>query len=341
MRILKYSGHWKYLLAFLAYFSLQTGALALAEDQADPFESEKAAYLAAETDEAKVEIGKRFIQNHPQHEQTGFVTGEVVSLLGGSLNDYEGAVKLAESQLKAAGATDIKAEIQEILLELYGKPGYGGKLQHLVGEMFNPQAMIYTDHLRVMRSAATAEVWSLVDHHVAKATPLATPEAFRAAYPDRDFSDEYVAGAGRNRQGLLKTYAGWSAANQGDTQRALADFNQADDMVRKSFLGTPDNELLLYWGKTLVMSGDETAGLEKLAVAGLFGTDHDVAEQAHQIYLDLGRSDDKYDDYLWQMRRKHGVNMVDFAATDYDGNTQTFNGLKGKKATLLAFWFPT
>ena len=33
--------------------------------------------------------------------------------------------------------------------------------------------------------------------------------------------------------------------------------------------------------------------------------------------------------------------MTDFAAADYQGQTRRFAELRGEKATLLAFWFPT
>jgi hypothetical protein len=337
----KHSIRLSLFLLGLSVLMLPTVSGVFAQDPSDPFETAKTAFLAAETDAAKLGIAKGFLNNHPQHEQAGMVTDQAVDLLRGPLNDYSGAIALAKTQLLAAGESEIQQEIQEILMGLYSKPGYGSELAELVGQMFDFETMIYTEHLTVLKAATGAENWALVDKHVEKATPLATPEAFRAAYPDREFTDEYVEGAGRNRQGLLKTFTGWSAANQGDTEQAIQEFLSANSLVRKNFFGLTENNLSRYWGQTLVQYGDSDRGVEKLALAGLFGADNESAEIARQTFLATGKSEADFEKFLWKLRQKHSVQMVDFQATDYKDVMHSYNDLKGKKATLLAFWFPT
>ncbi len=132
-----------------------------------------------------------------------------------------------------------------------------------------------------------------------------------------------------------------SAANQGHIQQAIKDYKKAQSLLRQTFFGLPGEDLFRYWGETLVREGETDKGLEKLALAGLFGADKEAAALARKTFLEKGKSEDQYDDYLWSIRTKHGVSMVDFQAGDYKGGAHSFNQLKGKKATLLAFWFPT
>jgi len=328
-------------LAGICLLALLVGPLALAQDAADPIKAAEAAFDAAETDAERLAIAQDFLRDYPAHEMAGVVANEAMKILSGPMEDPAAAIDLAKTQYERLEHPEAKIAVQEGLLDIYSQPGYGAELEALIGQMYDLPSMSYVDHLAVLEVATKAERWSLVDKHAAAAEPLATPEAFRAAYEDRDFTDEYIEGAGRNRQGLLKTFTGWSAANQGDIKGAKEDFKAAKSLVRKSFFGMPDNDLYLYWGQTLVKDGDEKKGLEMLTLAGLFGADHDAADLARLTWLDLGKNEDDFDPYLWKMRQKHGAKMVDFSAVDYQDASQSFNGLRGKKATLLAFWFPT
>ncbi len=202
------------------------------------------------------------------------------------------------------------------------------------------KTMSFVDHLEVIREASEAEDWPTVDRHAAEAAHLATPEAFRSDYPDREFSADEVAVAARNRQGLLKTHAGWSAAGQGDRERALTLFTAADGLVRRSYLGLPSNDLYRYWGTTLIVDGQSEAGLEKLALVGLFARDEESFVAARTAYESV-RHKKSWDDYVWELRRTHGARVEDFTALDYKDAVQSFDQLRGEKATLLTFWFPT
>ena len=78
-----------------------------------------------------------------------------------------------------------------------------------------------------------------------------------------------------------------------------------------------------------------------LALAGIYGMDHDAETVAEQTYTDLGKNPAKYDDFLMQIRMKHAPMMANFTANDYQDADHEFKDLIGEKATLLAFWFPT
>ncbi len=323
--------HQSLVLVALALACLAGSAVAADAPPGDPLEMARSAFQAAESPEARLAIVKTFLTNHRDHPGLGAVSAAGPNLLAG---------EMAEKELKLAKDPELKSNLQGILLGLLSEPKYQNKMQKLVGEMYDVADMSYVEHLEVIRAAVGANAWPTVDNHVAAAMHLATPEAFREAYPDRDFSDEYIAEAGRNRQGLLQTFAGWSAANQGQMKEALKTFEAAATMVRTSFFGLPENDLYRYWGYTLLNISELEAGVEKLALANIYNRDSDAGEEAREAYAVIGRKQ-AFDDYLWELRQKHAPKVENFTAVDYTDAAHSYDSLRGKKATLLAFWFPT
>jgi len=329
----------------LGCLSLLGPAIGLADEEApqidDPAVRVEQALKAAETPEEQLAVLKTFLKDYPNHEQMGQAVDHAAYLLSKKLDDTDGAVELVHQQLQRTDNPELVAEIQHVLMGLYNRPAYGKELEALVAEMYTLESMSYVDHLTVIKTAAAAEAWTLVDEHCVAARPAATVEAFAAAYPDHGFSEQYIEAAGKNRQGLLDTYTGWSAANRGDTKAALKDFERAHEHLRPSYLGVPDNELYRYWGETLLTKGDVDKGLEKLALAGIFGGDDVAYAKAEETFADHPGKVASFEDYLWKLRTKHGRKVEDFKAVDYEDQQQSFDELRGKKATLLAFWFPT
>ena len=317
-----------------------TAMSATAQDATDPFEATKAQFMAAEDFDAKMAITKMFLADYPNHEHVADVIEVSADLFIDQRNDRPAAVALAENQLKVSTDPAVVSAIQGVLIGLYSNPAYAFKLETLVGEIYDPATMRFTEHLDVLEAAAAANAWPLVDAQCKAALEKANAETFAADYPDREFSDEETATAGRNREGMILTYVGWSMANQGDTRKAMGKYKKAESSLRPSFAGVPTNELYRFWGQTLLMRDDAEEGLEKLTLAAIYGGDDQADEIARKRFA-ATRPGDTYDDYTWNLRREYGPEMVDFSATDYQDATRTFGELKGRKATLVAFWFPT
>jgi len=330
------------VLLLIAGACLGVAAREVAAQDDDPaLAAAEAAFTSAESDEERLAVVREFLTAHPDHPQIAMVIRVGAELMSGPMDDRAGAVELVETQLAAIEDADTRRQVQEILLDLYGDPAYADKLAGLVAAMHGGAELTFVEHLEVIRVAAAAEVWHLVDEHSAAAAPRATAEAFRADYPDREYADEEVAVAGRNRQGLLRTYAGWSAAGQGDAARAFAEFEAAEDLLRKNYFGIPDNELYRYWGRTLAAHDRADEGLEMLVRAWIHGADAAADAAAREVFTELGRDPQDYEDYVWSVRLAHARPVDDFVAADYGGSSHRFDELRGEKATLLAFWFPT
>jgi len=310
------------------------------DEETDVLEITRLAFMAAETDEARLGVVKTFLVEHPTHPEVGMVIDAGATVLKDSMNDRDGAIALVAGHLPKVEDEDTRDFIRSTLVGLYSAPGYGKKLGGILDDLYDPDAMTYSDHLDVVRAYAAAEVWDAIDAHAASAAPLATPEAFRAAYPDEDFTDEYIQEAGDNRVGLLDTYSGWAAANRGDFAGAFNKFESAADKLRKTFFGLPEDDLYSFWGQTQIMAGQMDDGLDKLALASIYGHDEKAGELARKVYGQHG-GDTDFDDYLWQLRLKHAPQMTNFTTNDYQDASRTYDELRGEKATLLAFWFPT
>lgn len=309
-------------------------------DADDPMVAFEAAHDATETDAQRVALIKDFLAEHPHHPDAIMLLDYGAGLMSVTGEGADAAVAMVRAHRALLEDPAHQAKVDGILMDLFGDPGYREDLKVLVAELYDPAGMSYVDHLDVIRAYVGAEAWDEVDAHATAAMPLATPAAFRAAYPDRGFSDEYIEGAGRNRIGLLKTYTGWAAANRGDRAAAFADFAAAEPLVRETFFGLPDNKLFRYWGQTLVDDGRLDEGLKKLSLAAVFGHD-DEADHLARAAFDARYKVGDFDDYLWNLRLKNAPDMPGFVAYNYHDVKVSWEDVRGEKATLLAFWFPT
>jgi hypothetical protein len=313
---------------------------ARAQDAADPFDATRDAFMATEDTDERLAIVKAFLAEHPDHERVPVVLGAGADLFVEVRDDRPAAVALAEGQLSVSTDPVVLDGVRDVLVGLYSDPVYAFKLKNLVAEHYDAATMSFGQHLTVLEAAAAAEAWDLVDAQAKVAMDRANAEAFAADYPDRDFSEEEIEEAGRNRQGLVATFMGWSIANQGNAKKGIGMFKKAEEMLRPTFLGVPTNQLYRFWGQSLLMAGDSEAGFEKLTLAHIFGGDEKAGEIARTGYANF-RPRESYDDFVWSVRLANAPTMVDFAAMDYQQQSRTFAQLKGGEATLLAFWFPT
>jgi tetratricopeptide (TPR) repeat protein len=306
----------------------------------DPFDAARAAFMATDDPAARLQIVRTFLADHPDHARVPEVIQAGADLSASQHGDHATGIALAERQLAVSTDPDVLAGIRMVLVRLCNEPAFSTRLTALVAEHLDAGASSFTEQLTVLESAAGAQAWTLVDTWAAAARQNASGEQFAADYPDREDTPEELAAAGRNRQGLVDTYRGWSLANQGELDQALEHLARADRNLRSTFTGVPSGELYRYWGQALLMAGQEAEGLEKLVLAAAFDADAaaDAIARRHHALLHPGES---YDDFAWNVRRDHAPRIADFSVTDYEGQTRRFAELRGREVTLLAFWFPT
>jgi len=139
---------------------------------------------------------------------------------------------------------------------------------------------------------------------------------------------------------MLLVMGGWARANLGDVEQALSDFSKADALVSRSYFGTGDYNLNLYWGQALLMKGDPRAAAEKLAADALVMQDEKAFAALKQAYAALQGGEAGFDAYAADLHRSMAKSVGDFELADYAGKRHRLSDLR-KEVTLLAFWFPT
>ena len=191
-----------------------------------------------------------------------------------------------------------------------------------------------------MDAAEQHELWSLAEHHADAALAFATEEAFRADYPDRDFSDDQVALRARLRKVEALAYKGWALCNQGRDEECFAIFEEAHPLNQTSYAGSSDTPLDRFWGQALVDRGAYDQAMELLLPDALLGDRDNALQPLEEAYVALHGDDQGFEDYLWSERQRIARTVDDFTLPDYDGTQHSLSDGNGN-VMLLAFWFPT
>jgi tetratricopeptide (TPR) repeat protein len=319
----------------------QTGAIT--EEQLNQaIEEVNKAYRAAETDEKRLAVYKDFLARYPETRRTADYLSDAIFLIYTQGGDYDGAVAYAmEVRGKLSGNdASIVRGVDVELMELYGAAKRAKEFREIASCLDRQGGMTYGQYLSMLDNAVGLEAWDLVLDFCKSGESLANVEAFKSEHPQLDYTEEEFQASGRNRQGLLLTYSGWAKANLGRFDQAIADFAGAEGLLKNNYFGFADNELYLYWGKTLLKNGDAQGAIEKLAPAAFFGGLDDAFDPLKQAYLATGGAESGYEEFVWDQRLRLAKTVDDFTLDDYDGQSRRFSELRGK-VTMLTFWFPT
>jgi hypothetical protein len=329
------------ILPAVLFLLLPLAAAAQDDPVEAAYERAEAAYEAAETPAEQVAIGQGFLADHPESRHTVRVLREITRLMADELDDHAGATAYAREFAEGLSDEELAFEAWNVLAGLYARPGFAAELEATLDRAYAGREPTYVECLGMMEAAAGAEAWDLILAKYEAAAPQATAEAFAAAYPDRGFSEEYIAEAGRNRTGLIDTFRGWALANLGRTADARAAFTAAEAAVRKNYLGRPGNDLDYYRGRALLMDDQPAEAFPMLALAAMFGGNDEAWEPAREAYDRTHHGGDAgFEKALWDLRLQHARTVDGFTLADYEGRARSFDDLKGE-VTLLAFWFPT
>jgi hypothetical protein len=312
----------------------ETGELS-AVDQAAEETSE--AWEATEDPAVKVSLARDFLERYPDSEHTGDFLSDAVYYLLEELDRPEEAYEIVEGTLARIEDPDIRLDAQMQLAVLHSKTGRLEELSTLAETMAQEHDFQFTDHLRLMELASEASAWNLVLEQVQAGLTFATPEAFKAQWPDIDAED--AARWGRRRIAYCLAYKGWAQQNLGQPRTALATFSAGADDTTYSMLGVDDTPLHLYWGKALLAQGEPTAAMDKLSVEALFGS-QEAREVFAEAWIAAHGSDAGLEEQLWSLRQEHSRALPQFALPNYDGETVSSTQFIGD-VLLIAAWNPT
>jgi tetratricopeptide (TPR) repeat protein len=305
----------------------------------EAFETMKTAYSEAETPEDKVRIAEEFITAHPDSEQAAGALGAAVYNLE-ELGDLPRARALVETTLAAVDDPEIRFEMKLSLWKLARKTGEPFALEEVAAELTPHRELGYVELADLIEAAVDGEAWQLVEEYSTAALALATPDAFRADYPDREFTDEEVEERGTSRRATTLASGAWALVNQDRADEAMAMFEEADAITRTNYVGIPETPLYRYWGQASLAAGEIDRAEELLLADAVMGDDSDSVAALRQIYVDKTGSAEGFDEYLWSTRQRIARAVDDFTLPNYDDEQFALSSTNGK-VVLLAFWFPT
>jgi len=316
------------------------------QEQASPAEEAWSGLVEAwnglETAEEKTSLAEDYLAEFPDTEHSGSMAQMVVYYRGHEMEDPQGAYLVVASALEHIEDPEQRFAVGMEMLGLADSVEVPLELAEVANKLGSLRPLTYSEHQQVFETAIDLEEWMVADEHSLAALEIATPEAYRADYPDREFSDEDIAERVQRRQATALAYDGWAAYNMGDTELAFARFAAADDIGSVSYLGVPNTPLYTFWGRAALGEGDFDSAVELLGAEAAFGNDGSGAEiYLREAYAAKNGDEEGFDEFLWATRSELATTVDDFSLLDYAGNQISMADVSTGKVTLLAFWFPT
>jgi hypothetical protein len=319
---------------------------ACAKEATEPAENAWSEFSAAwgrlETAEDKTQLAEEYLAKFPNTKHSGLLARRIVYYRGHEMEDPRGAFDAVYPALDQIENPDQKFVASMSLFDLADSVDVPLDVGEVAGELEAVRPLSYDEHQRVAEIATNLEEWGHANRHAHAAFSLATPENFRAEYPDSDFSDSKVEAFVRHRQGQSLAYEAWALYNKGETELAFSRFAEADAVGSVSYLGVPDNPLYTFWGRAALAEGEFDKAIELLGAETMFGQEGSSSEPyLREAYVAKNGDDDGFAEFLWSTREELAKTVDDFTLLDYEGNPVSLQDISTDKVTLLAFWFPT
>jgi hypothetical protein len=283
---------------------------------------------------------KAFLDEYPESEHTVDVADTIFYRQGVEGDDLEGAIAYVQAIREKISDDQIASDLDVRLARMYGRAGMADDLIVLGERLAVSDRLSFNQHMELIRAAVEVDGWDIVKTSCENAREFANADTYRADYPSNVFSDEEAEAKGKNRLGMILTYQGWAKANSGQVEEALADFEMADGLVTKNFLGISDYPLNVYWGKTLMLEDKHNEAFERMAVDGLIARNEDAHEALMKSYVAFNGTAEGFGDYATSYQRKVAKTLDDFTLPGFSDGEYSLSDLKGD-VTLLVFWHPT
>ncbi len=317
------------------------GSPALPPESVDEaYDSLKDKFGEAQTAEEKAAIAEDFLARFPNSEYTGGVAGAIVYYRGDELGEPQKAWDSVQAALAKVEDPEIRFETNMNLLDLSSEIGQPIDLAAVAAELAEHRDLTYSEHSDIMDAGINNELWPVVEVHAAKGLELATAEAFLADYPDDEYTIEEATEKAGRRKAMSMTNQAWALANTDRQEEAVTIFETIAALGSTNYLGVPNTDVNVYWGKTVLGLGNAEQALELLAPNAIMGDSDTAFAALKEAWVAKNDNDEGFDAYVASTRISLAKSIDTFTLTDYEGNDIDFASFNGK-VTLLSFWFPT
>jgi hypothetical protein len=309
-------------------------------DEGAAYAAAKKAYLAAESAEAKAKIAEKYLEELPGGEHAAAFAGAEIETRGRELGEDGKAFAVVSRAMERAADPGVRFEIAMELLPLSFRVHRPLDLKKIVDGLEAKRPLSFQQNVDVAEAAVAHSMWELAWERSQKALAQATPEGYRADYPDTRLDAEKIAARVGKRRELALAYAAWSAFNLGRREEADKLFGQAEEHATFNYLGACDTPLRRFEGEAELAQEHWERAAELLEPQALFGADPLAVVDLKKAYAGRTGSEKGFGEYLAAARRRLARNVDDFQLADYDGKLHALSEKRGK-VVLLAFWFPT
>ncbi len=300
------------------------------------------AWNEAETAADKSALAEGYLASFPDSEHSGSMASAIVYYRGHEMGDPEGAFEILSDALENVEDPEQRFEVSMELLSLSDSVEVPLDLAEVANELGAVRPLTYSEHQKVVETATEMEQWSVAEEHAGAAVELATPENYRADYPDREYTDDELAERAQRRKALSLAYNGWAQYNLGESEKAFELFAEADKAGSVNYVGVPNTPLYKYWGRAALGEGEFDQAIKLLGAETVFGEEGSSSESyLREAFVAKNGNEDGFDEFLWATRAELATTADDFELFDYEGNPVRMSNVADGKVLLLAFWFPT
>jgi len=293
-----------------------------------------------EAPEDKVPILEAFIIAYPDTPHSENALGDVIYYRTREMDDLPGALAITRTTLTQTRDPELRFKIGLRLHDLSAKAGKATDLGAVVVELGGYRELDFVDHLDVVKAAEKSASWELMLEHAAAMEAFANDAAFRAAYPDDDFTDDEVAFSVNRRRAWVLAYQGGALTNLGRLDEAREVVLAAEEVPAVTdFVGIPETPLDVYRGQAALALGQPEQAAEFFAHDALMGGNPNAVQGLKEAYIAINHGEDGFEDYSLEIRRRIARPLPDVTLADYSGAVVNLSSMTGKVA-VISFWNP-
>ncbi len=293
-----------------------------------------------EAPEARVPILETFVADYPNTDQSINAMRDVVHYRTVKLDDLPGAMETVRRTQEQTEDPELRFEIGLLLHDLSHQAGEVSDLGAVADELAAHRELGFVDHLDVVEVGEKSGAWELMLKHATAMGSFANEAAFRAAYPDDDFTEDQLTHSVNRRRSWVLAYQGGALTRLGRLEEAEEVFREAEEVPAVTdFVGIPETPLDIYRGQAALLLGQPERAAELFAHDALMGGDPRAVEGLREAYLAAGGEEEGLDDYLRATREQIARPLGSVTLANYAGEPVDLASMTGS-VMVISFWNP-
>ncbi len=293
-----------------------------------------------EAPDERVPLLEAFIVDYPDTSESVNALGDVIYYRTEEMDDLPGALAVTRQTLAQTSDAELRFDIGLRLHDLSARAGGPMDLAAVADELAATRQLGFVDHLHVVEAGEKSGVWSVMLDHAMAMEAFANETAFRAAYPDDDFSDERVTVSVNRRKAWVLAYKGGALTKLGRLEEAGGVFIEAEEIPAiTDYLGIPETPIDLYRGEAALLSDRPEEAAEFFAHDAVMGGNPTALDGLKEAYFAMEGDEGGFDAFVGETRERIARTLGAVTLADYSGDLVDLSSLAGKVA-VISFWNP-